>query len=194
MQYLHSVGKEIRERFSGAVEAFSTKRVTGSSLHDTSRNKTLDNVSPYLNTYNCIFLLELKCCHLVLLDKVALFPWCPGLFSIYFYSFLQATFCPSLYWFRLEILSSLEFINYKPKYSRVLSIKTSCFCFSSCRLLRASKCLSYFEAFWGMILKVLNFSIIAVEALNFHFWTRIKAAEKKVFFFQSIVSANLIFI
>ncbi|KAJ6306472.1 hypothetical protein OIU78_021731 [Salix suchowensis] len=38
-----SVGKEIRERFSGAVEAFSTKRVAGSSLHDTSRNKTLDN-------------------------------------------------------------------------------------------------------------------------------------------------------
>jgi len=114
LQYLHSVGKEIRERFSGAVEAFSTKRVTGSSLHDTSRNKTLDNVSPYLNTYNCIFLLELKCCHLLLLDKVALFPWCPGLFSIYFYSFLQATFFPSLYWFRLEILSSLSSLITNP--------------------------------------------------------------------------------
>ncbi|KAI5596930.1 hypothetical protein POPTR_002G036000v4 [Populus trichocarpa] len=38
-----SVGKEIRERFSGAVEAFSTKRVSGSSQHDNSRNKGLDN-------------------------------------------------------------------------------------------------------------------------------------------------------
>ncbi|KAJ6336935.1 hypothetical protein OIU76_006744 [Salix suchowensis] len=38
-----SVGKEIRERFSGAVEAFSTRRVSGSSPYDNSRNKGLDN-------------------------------------------------------------------------------------------------------------------------------------------------------
>jgi len=54
------VGKEIRERFSGAVEAFSTKRVSGSSQHDNSRNKGLDNVSPYLYVTNHIFLLESK--------------------------------------------------------------------------------------------------------------------------------------
>ncbi|CAI0386161.1 unnamed protein product [Linum tenue] len=35
-----SVGKEIRERFSGAVEAFSTRKITGSSPLDNSRTRT----------------------------------------------------------------------------------------------------------------------------------------------------------
>ncbi|CAN1245164.1 Casein kinase 1-like protein 11 [Linum grandiflorum] len=35
-----SVGKEIRERFSGAVEAFSTRRITGASPLDNSRIRT----------------------------------------------------------------------------------------------------------------------------------------------------------
>ncbi|CAN1131558.1 Casein kinase 1-like protein 11 [Linum perenne] len=35
-----SVGKEIRERFSGAVEAFSTRRITGASPLDNSRTRT----------------------------------------------------------------------------------------------------------------------------------------------------------
>ncbi|CAN1766720.1 Casein kinase 1-like protein 11 [Linum perenne] len=34
------VGKEIRERFSGAVEAFSTRRITGASPLDNSRTRT----------------------------------------------------------------------------------------------------------------------------------------------------------
>ncbi|KAJ8749134.1 hypothetical protein K2173_013741 [Erythroxylum novogranatense] len=38
-----SVGKEIRERFSGAVEAFSTKKVSSSSPFENSRHKGLDN-------------------------------------------------------------------------------------------------------------------------------------------------------
>ncbi|XP_050206816.1 casein kinase 1-like protein 6 [Mercurialis annua] len=37
-----SVGKEIRDRLSGAVEAFSTKKIAGSSTHDSFRNKSSD--------------------------------------------------------------------------------------------------------------------------------------------------------
>ncbi|KDP26510.1 hypothetical protein JCGZ_17668 [Jatropha curcas] len=37
-----SVGKEIRDRLSGAVEAFSTRKVSGSSPHDISRNRSSD--------------------------------------------------------------------------------------------------------------------------------------------------------
>uniref|UniRef100_A0A2P2M8Z1 non-specific serine/threonine protein kinase n=2 Tax=Rhizophora mucronata TaxID=61149 RepID=A0A2P2M8Z1_RHIMU len=37
-----SVGKEIRERFSGAVEAFSTKKIAGSSPLDNSRRRSSD--------------------------------------------------------------------------------------------------------------------------------------------------------
>lgn len=38
-----SVGKEIRDRLSGAVEAFSTRKVSGSSPLDNSRNRSSDN-------------------------------------------------------------------------------------------------------------------------------------------------------
>ncbi|KAJ8899325.1 hypothetical protein K2173_018299 [Erythroxylum novogranatense] len=38
-----SVGKEIRERFSGAVEAFSTKKIPSSSPLENSRHKSLNN-------------------------------------------------------------------------------------------------------------------------------------------------------
>ncbi|KAF2314732.1 hypothetical protein GH714_030235 [Hevea brasiliensis] len=38
-----SVGKEIRDRLSGAVEAFSTRKIAGSSPHDNSRNRSSEN-------------------------------------------------------------------------------------------------------------------------------------------------------
>ncbi|XP_048232440.1 casein kinase 1-like protein 7 isoform X2 [Ricinus communis] len=38
-----SVGKEIRDRLSGAVEAFSTRKIASSSPHDSFRNKSSDN-------------------------------------------------------------------------------------------------------------------------------------------------------
>ncbi|KAF2294932.1 hypothetical protein GH714_027129 [Hevea brasiliensis] len=38
-----SVGKEIRDRLSGAVEAFSTRKFSGSSPHDNSRNRSSEN-------------------------------------------------------------------------------------------------------------------------------------------------------
>ncbi|KAJ4844043.1 Casein kinase 1-like protein 6 [Turnera subulata] len=41
-----SVGKEIRERFSGAVEAFSSKKISGASARDTSRNRTDSQPEP----------------------------------------------------------------------------------------------------------------------------------------------------
>ncbi|XP_021632934.1 casein kinase 1-like protein 10 isoform X2 [Manihot esculenta] len=38
-----SVGREIRDRLSGAVEAFSTRKVSGSSPHDNLRNRSSEN-------------------------------------------------------------------------------------------------------------------------------------------------------
>ncbi|XP_021660934.2 casein kinase 1-like protein 6 isoform X1 [Hevea brasiliensis] len=38
-----SVGKEIRDRLSGAVEAFSSRKISGSSPHDNSRNRSSEN-------------------------------------------------------------------------------------------------------------------------------------------------------
>ncbi|OAY34618.1 casein kinase 1-like protein 10 isoform X2 [Manihot esculenta] len=38
-----SVGKEIRDRWSGAVEAFSTRKISVSSPHDNSRNRSSEN-------------------------------------------------------------------------------------------------------------------------------------------------------
>ncbi|XP_065873801.1 casein kinase 1-like protein 6 [Euphorbia lathyris] len=39
-----SVGKEIRDRLSGAVEAFSTRKVSGSNPHDNFRIRSADNI------------------------------------------------------------------------------------------------------------------------------------------------------
>ncbi|XP_057985020.1 casein kinase 1-like protein 7 isoform X2 [Hevea brasiliensis] len=41
--FIREVGKEIRDRLSGAVEAFSTRKFSGSSPHDNSRNRSSEN-------------------------------------------------------------------------------------------------------------------------------------------------------
>ena len=45
--YLLTVGREIRDRFSGAVEAFARRNATGATPHQNqTKHRTLDDVPP----------------------------------------------------------------------------------------------------------------------------------------------------
>lgn len=48
--FFFSVGKEIREKFSGAVEAFSRRNTSGSSPRDHYKNRSIDDGPPSKDT------------------------------------------------------------------------------------------------------------------------------------------------
>ncbi|MBA0758040.1 hypothetical protein Gotri_021072, partial [Gossypium trilobum] len=67
-----SVGREIRDRFSGAVEAFSKRNISSTSPHlDHSRHKTVDDGALSKHAF-CIFSSLIQIKDAVLLDMVAL--------------------------------------------------------------------------------------------------------------------------